>query len=248
MKLKKISDHKYKLFLENQTMVVYEESIIKHKLLYKTNIDKSLEEILYKENDYYENYNKALKFSLRKIRSQKEVEKYLEKINTPFKFEIIKELKEKSILNNQKYINAYINDRVYLSNEGPNKIKNFLLNEFTEKEIDQYLNNFDPEIFEKKITKIVTKKTKTNKKSLAQFRQQLILYLINLGYEYNMIMKGIENIKINSNVLEKEIDKQYKKVSKKYENVDLVNKLKQNLYSKGFSYDEITKALENRNF
>ena len=53
-----------------------------------------------------------------------------------------------------------------------------------------------------------------------------------------------DNINIdNDNLLKKEYDKIYKKLSLKYSDKELYNKIKTKLYQKGFSIDEINNFL-----
>ena len=97
---------------------------------------------------------------------------------------------------------------------------------------------------EEKIEKIINKKIKANK-NLS--RNNLILklksYLISLGYESSMVveMLNLVDFEENNSILEKEYQKEYKKLNKKYNGKELENKIKYNLYKKGFSLNDIDK-------
>ena len=55
---------------------------------------------------------------------------------------------------------------------------------------------------------------------------------------------ALDNIKLDNSHLEKEMEKIYHKLKTKYEGHTLYNKLKQKLYSKGFTTDEINNFIE----
>lgn len=70
--------------------------------------------------------------------------------------------------------------------------------------------------------------------------------LLNLGYSNALIENVINNISFcdENEILEKEFQKEYRKLSKKYNGNELNTKIKYNLYKKGFSYDNINNLLK----
>ena len=75
-KLKKLSNGKYKIELSNgDKITTYDEVILKYNLLYKKEIDMSLIKDLTQDNNYYDNYNKAIKFIGIRFRSTYEITK-----------------------------------------------------------------------------------------------------------------------------------------------------------------------------
>ena len=71
-------------------------------------------------------------------------------------------------------------------------------------------------------------------------KQKLINYFINQGYEKSMISEIIEdNQKEDNNIIKKEYEKLYNKYKNKYNEYELNRVIKQKLYQKGFSMDEI---------
>ena len=242
-KIKKLSNDKYKIELDNgDKITTYEDVLIEENILYKKEIDNELLNTINNKNDYYKIYNKTLKYIMTKIRSEKEINIYLDKqnIEEKDKEKIIKRLKDNGMLNDNNYYVSYISDRIRLSNDGPNKIKNELVSHnIEESKINEELDKYKELIYEK-LEKLINKKIKTNKDSEYIMKQKLTTYFINLGYEKSMIDEILNNIKIdNSDSIKKEYDKQYRKLSKKYSGDELKYKLKNNLYQKGFKMDEI---------
>lgn len=246
-KIKKLSNGKYKIYLENKDSVTtYEDIILEENILYKKELDNELINKINIKNNYYKVYNKTLKYIMTKIRSEKEINEYLNKqlIEEKDKIKIISKLKENKMLNDDNYYKAYISDRIRLSNDGPYKIKNYLLeHNIEESKIDIELEKYNEDIYIK-LEKLVNKKIKTTKDSNYMMKQKLTNYFINLGYSKTMIDEILSNINVdNTELLKKEYEKQYKKLSKKYSGEELKYKIKHNLYQKGYRIDEINNIL-----
>ena len=69
------------------------------------------------------------------------------------------------------------------------------------------------------------------------------------GFSYSEAKDAFDTLEIEKDeeqefyLLNKELEKQYRKFSKKYEGYELKQRLTQNLARKGFSYDDINSAL-----
>lgn len=240
MKIKKYIKqglNKYKVVLEDNTSIVlYEDIILKYELLLKKEIS-NLDTIL-KENNKYELYDKCLNYLNKKLRSESEIKKYLQKY-TSNQLEIdniINKLKENNYLNNKLYIKSYINDKFYLTLEGPTKIKKDLINlELPENDILDELTIFNQEVIKERIEKYLTKQERINKKNLYTFKNKMLLNLLNLGYLKEDIMSYLDNISFDDTSLkEKEYTKLKLKYSKKYSGYELEQVIKRKLYEKGY--------------
>ena len=251
MKIKSIKKqaNKYKIILEDNTIITtYDDIIIKNNILYKKELDEDLIKKIEQENNYYEAYNKIIKYIKTKLRSEFEIKKYMNKleINESDKIKILEKLKIAKLIDDKFYAKAYIHDRISLSNEGPYKIKESLLKEcIDENIINQELETLDKNEIKQKLKKLILKKLKTNHKySENMFKQKILNYFINLGYDRNEIIEIIDNEKIDDNeIIKKEYDKLYNKLKQKYNDYELNIKIKQKLYQKGFKIEEINKIL-----
>ena len=247
MKIKKIQkkNNKYKIILEDNNIIeTYDEVIIKENILYKKEITDELKIKIEKQNKYYEIYNNVLKYIKTKLRSEYEIREYIKKneVDKKTEEEIIKKLKETRLIDNKTYVHAYIHDRIKFSNDGPYKIKKELLKQKIEEElIEEELNKLDKEEIYQKLNKQILKKLNTNNKySNNMIKQKLLNYFINQGYEKEMINEIIEdNQKEDNNIIKKEYEKLYNKYKNKYNEYELNRVIKQKLYQKGFSINEI---------
>lgn len=244
--IKKCGKSKYKILLETDLNInVYDNVILNNNLLFKKEIDEALLEKIERENEIEDIYYKAVNFISKKIRSKKEINEYLNKldINISLKEQIINRLETNSLINDEMYAKAYVHDKVYLSNDGPDKIKaNLIDNGITNEIIDNLILEIDKDIINEKLEKLIIKKIKGNSnKSNYVLKQKIMLEMINLGYNKHDIEEIINNnlSSDQSIVIKKEYDKLYRKLSSKYKDEELLRQVYYKLRQKGFSDSEI---------
>lgn len=250
-KIKKISSTKYKIDFEDaESIITYDNVILENNILLKKEIDSDTYIRINNQNSYYEIYNKAVKYIVTKLRSEKEIREYLKKYTeeTELINKNVIQLKQEGLLNDERYIKAFVEDKVNLTTWGPYKIERELEKlDMNPDLVKETITKYDSKIFEEKIQKIVSKKEKMNKKdSIYILRQKLERDLFDLGYSKEMIKEHISSISIDeTEIIKKEIEKLYRKLSIKYSNQNLYYQLKQKLLQKGFSLDSINEVLEN---
>ena len=250
-KIEKLKNNKYKVIIDNQKIITFDNVILDNNLLYKKNIDVDLYNKILKDTQYYENYNKVVKHIIRRRRSEKEIREYMVKLdlNCEDIEKIILKLKNTNLINDLEYCRAYINDSIYLSKNGINKIKDHLVNQdISINVIDDMLNNIDLEIFDDRLEKLIVKKIKSNNKLSNSFlKQKLLNEMIHLGYSKEKVIYIIEeNLKYDKTILIKEFDRLYKKLSSKYNDKELLKNIKQKLLLKGFVIEEINKLMQEK--
>lgn len=234
----------YTVTLEDKTkLTIHEDLILKYNILISKNITDELKNKILEENKKYEIYEIALSYINKKLRSSKELKKYL--IKKEYQSELIDQVIEllynQGYLNDKVYSTSLVHDRIILSMDGPNKIKkelsdNGIDNNIIEEVIEEYTKDLELE----RIEKIVNKQIKLNKnKGSNLLKRKINMYLINLGYNYDSINTILNSVKISDNDLyKKEYDKLYNTLSKKYSGKELEYKLKQKLYQKGFNISD----------
>ena len=247
----KTKSGKYKVKVDDTLINTYDDVLINNKLIYKKEIDNDMLTKINKDNIYYDAYNKTLSYILKHQRALSEVIEYLDKfeISDNEKNKIIDKLKSNGLINDIQYVRSYISDSINLSKDGPNKIKKYLLDKnIDEMLIDEELSKIDEDILIDKVLKFIKKKFDSNTKySKYQLKQKISLKLINLGYDKDLIDSLINNFDFNENdLLEKEYNKIYNKLSKKYNGYELSNKIKQKLYAKGFDINLISDLIQKK--
>ena len=245
--IKKQKNGKYKITFESgEVLNTYDDVILNNGLLFHKDVDSLLFNKLNEETKYYDIYNKTIKYIEKKLRSKKEIEVFLDKneIGSNDKKKIMDKLESINLINDKLFANAYFQDRINLSSDGPYKIINELKkNNINDNIILSIEEKIDNDAIYEKLSKLVLKKIRSNRnKSNYMLKQKIVVDMINLGYEKNMIIDIInENIDNNNSVIQNEYKKLFDKLSKKYDDEELNKMIKNKLIQKGFSLEEINK-------
>lgn len=238
VKYVKKGNNKYKVYLENnESILLHEDVILKNDLLIKKEIDDI--DLLLKQNRKYEVYDVSIKYLSTRVRSVSEMRDYLFKKGYQDEDieKTINELLEKKYLNDKIYCRSYIIDKINLSNDGPNKIIKYLESQNIDYDVyGEYLDLFTKEIIFNKINKYIEKMIKSNKKSKYVLKNKIIINLINLGYDKEDINLCLNSVLEIDDSLNKEKEKQkiYNKLKKKYSGEELERKVKDKLYQLGY--------------
>ena len=174
------------------------------------------------------------------MRSIKEIYEYLDKkmYSNEIINEVVEKLKKEKYLDDNLYASYYVVDRIKMSNDGPYKI----IKDLEKKGICiEYINNsiikFNDKVQQDKIDKLINKQIKSNhNKSSILLKKKILEYLINLGYDRSIILSRL-NVVYNfddEDIKNKEYEKIYKKLSRKYSGYELEQMIKKKMYEKGF--------------
>ena len=244
-KIIKDKSNKYKVIIDDIEYILYDDVLLKYSLGLKNEIDKSSFNDLLEYNDFLSYYYMSLKYIQSRLRCEKEVRTYLSKKNVDKNIieKVIFKLYKDSYLNDYVYIKSYINDSINLSDKGPLKIKQELINldldiNLIDETLDTILSKVD---INKRIENIINKKIKVNKDKGSNYLKRKILFsLINLGYNKEVILSVLNSITFNdTDIIKKEREKAYNKYSKKYSGYELDLKVKSYLYRKGFNIGDM---------
>jgi len=244
IKYKKGTNNKYKVYLENDTdLSLYEEVILKYNLLLKKEIDLDILDEINKYNQECDVYYVALNNIKNRFRSIHDIKELMIKKEYPLELIdlAIEKLIKQGYLNDRMYAKSYINNQIVTTNKGPKKIEA----ELRSSKVDQEIINdeivvFDEESQKVKIDKLVNKMIRSNRsRGGSVLKIKIINDLSVLGYERDVIMSVISNYEFNTDqeIVKKEYDKLYKKLSKKYSGSELEYKIKEKLYQKGLYYE-----------
>jgi regulatory protein len=250
-KYTKLKSNKYSVVIDDITVKLYDDVIVKYELLRLKEIDDKLFKEIIEYNDRLEAYYKSLKYITKKLRTEKEIYKYLDKdYSKDIILETIDKLKRMGYLNKELYLKSYISDQIYMTLNGPNKIKKDLIClGYEEDELKDIIEEIDDDTWLSKVEKIVNKKIKSNRNlGSNKLKEKLVYDLSNMGYYKWMIEDVIHNIEFNSdlNILEKEYNKLYTKLSKKFDGSSIDYQIRMKLLQKGFYSSEIDEFIQNK--
>ena len=235
LKYKKQANGKYKIFLDNNTdIVLYEDTILKYELLLIKEID----------NIDCDVYYVALKSLNNRFKSVKELRDSLLKKEYPQEFieKSINKLLEQGYLNDRSFCKSYINNQIITTTKGPNKISRELKSKgVSDNIINEEILIFTEEEQNAKINKVINRLIKSNRsRGGVVLKNKIVTDLINLGYNNSIIKNVISNysFEADSSICEKEYNKLYNRLSRKYSGKELEYKIREKLFQKGLYYDE----------
>lgn len=250
-KYTKLKSNKYSVVIDDITVKLYDDVIVKYELLRLKEIDDKLFKEITEYNDRLEAYYKSLKYITKKLRTEKEIYKYLDKdYSKEIILETIDKLKRMGYLNKELYLKSYLSDQVHMSLNGPNKIKKDLVSlGYDEDEIKESIESIDNDIWLDKVQKIVNKKIKSNRNlGSNKLKEKLVYDLSNMGYYKWMIEDIIHSTEFSSdsNILEKEYNKLYARLSRKFDGSSIDYQIRMKLLQKGFYSSEIDEFIQNK--
>ena len=243
-KYKKLKSNKYEVVIDDIKVKLYDDVIVKFQLLRKKELTIEEFEEITEYNDRLEAYYKSLRYITRKLRSEKEIWKLLDK---DFSKEIIKEtierLKNDGYLNEELFLKSYINDQINFGTYGPNKVKDDLIKlGFSEEEVNERVNNISDDVWLDKISKIINRRVSSNKTyGIYKLKEKIVYDLSRMGFYKWMIEDVLDGYTLSTDisVVRKEYMKLYNKLSKKLEGSDLDYQIRMKLFQKGFTTEEI---------
>ena len=243
-KIKKDKGNKYKVLIDDEEYVLYDDTILKYSLLTNKNINEDLFLEVIKYNDFLKYYYLVLKYISKRLRCKKEINDYLKKydVDKDTIELIIEKLSNEGYLNEYVYLKSFINDSLNLSDDGPLKIKAKLIKlGFNDDSIDEVLESILLNIdMNKRVSNIIDKKVRlNNNKGKYYLKKKILLDLVNLGYNKEIVLDNLNTIKFDDySIYRKEREKALNKYSKKYSGYELDRKVNEYLYRKGFSIGE----------
>ena len=254
MKITKLEKKKrlYLLELDNdQKLYITEDTIVKFFL----SKDKEISEEELKEIKEFAQYsygkNLALYHLSFKARTTKEVRDYLTKyeIESIIIDKVIQHLTEEKWLDDRQYARNLIETNLLSGDKGPVLLQQKIHQKGIPKSVFQeILADYD---FTEVINRTAKKHLKKyqGKYPLKAIETKIIQGLISKGFTYNQAKITLQNLELKADeettndLILKELDKQYRKYSKKYEGYDLQQRLTQALARKGYDYADIKSAI-----
>lgn len=240
-RFRKLKNGMYQLDLVDSKFLLHEDLILKYELLLKKEVSDSEKEFLMKENLKYEAMEFALRDIERRLKTKLEISDNLKKkgySSNVIEF-VLLELESRGYLNEEFYVECFIHDKLLFSSDGPLKIENDLrLKGISSSVIASKIGVFTESEEMERVTKIVHKLAIKNRASRISFLKKAKYHLERLGYHVFAIDSVLSSVELDDQkeeeLFQKEYQKIYNKLSKKYEGAELEWKVKQKMYQKGF--------------
>ncbi len=254
MKITKLEKKKRLYLLEldsDQTCYITEDTIVRFMLTKDKDI--SPEEFAEIQTFAQFSYGKnlALYHLSFKARTEKEVRDYLIKHEIDEKIipQVIQALKDDNWINDRQYAYAIINSNQLSGDKGSYMLIQKISQKGVAKALIQdVLQEFNMmEVAERTAEKLLKKYQ--GKLPARALHDKIIQNLTNKGFSYSEAKKAFDQLdsQIEEETVQelifKELDKQYRKYSRKYEGYELKQRLTQVLARKGYDFSDIASAL-----
>lgn len=200
MKVKSI-EKKRKYFLitlDNDNYLIRYETFVKYKISLDLEIDNVLLKEIIKDSNTYDIKDKVFDLISRRLHTKRELKQKLLKKGFAENLidEILDYLQDNGYIDEKQFANEYVNELIRKRNSKfmiINKLKQKGINEEIIEEV--LLNKFSDDLEIENGIKLVQKKLRllTNKTPL-QKKQAIIQYLLNKGYNYDIVKVIIEKI------------------------------------------------------
>ena len=163
---------------------------------------------------------------------------------------VIDNLKKDNWLDDAKYAHAVINANLLSGDKGAYALKQKLIQKgIAASIIDDELHQHDFTNLAETVAQKLLKKYQ-GKLPTKALHDKILQQLINKGFSYTEAKAAYQTLDIKEDeetqqkLLYKELDKQYRKYSKKYDEYELKQRLTQALARKGYDFSDIASALK----
>ncbi len=194
IKYEKKHNGNYLIYLDDGRKIkLNEDVILKHKLLYKKEIDDVLLDEITVDNNNYDIYNKCVNYIGVRLRSINEIKEYMKRkgVSEDLIDETIKRLIKNKLLDDELFTKAFIKDKMNFTTMGPYRIEMELTkHNIDNKIIMKYISEIDDSELENKINKQITKLMKSNKNK-PNLKNKIYNNLLNLGYSSEFILENL---------------------------------------------------------
>lgn len=188
----------YNVYLSNGEVLELDESVItNNELLLKKRIDNDLYDKLKRDNKICILVNASIKYINVRLRSIKEIKDYLLKKeeDTNLIDEVISRLIKMGYLDDRRFTEAYIKDKLNFTSWGDYKIINELNKlGISSLDIEDNTDLLNDDILNERMRKIIDKDIRTNKKySGLKLKNKIYNHLLTSGYSKEKVISLINS-------------------------------------------------------
>lgn len=247
--------NRYNLYLKNNgeeffAMGISEDTLVRFQLSAGKEMTASEFDEIQNEDEINKGFNVAANYISFKLRSEKEVRKYM--LEKEFKEEVVEQAIEKlktyKYINDEMFAESYTRNEMNVSRKGPKLIRRELFEKgITEKACDEALSHYEFHLQVENATKWTMKQFAKQKTSARETEQKTRELLVRKGFTSDVITEALATIDEPDETLEFEklckIGVKYYKKYKDFDDYNYKNKMRAALHRKGFNGDLINQFL-----
>lgn len=254
MKITKI-EKKKRLYLveldETEKLYVTEDTIVRFMMTKGMTISEEELRAIKDFAQFSYGKNLALYHLSFKKRTEKEVRDYLNQHEIDEKIipKVLKSLKEDKWIDDENYVRQIVASNLHTGDKGAYHLKQKLIQKgISSSLIDPILADSDFSPLAEKIAEKLLRKYQ-NKLPQKALLDKILQFLLNKGFSFSEAKAALESLEVEKDeeqeeeLIYKELEKQHRRLSKKYQDYELKQRLTQTLARKGYDYDKIRSVL-----
>ncbi|MBM7580701.1 recombination regulator RecX [Jeotgalibacillus terrae] len=251
----KRNEERYNIFLDGKYAFSVDEAVlVQHQLQKNKELDDfDIGEIEY-EDQVRKGFNKALVYLSYRMRSEHEIFLHLKEheMGEAAIEEALHKLRRYGYVNDEAFAKAFMNTKINTTDKGPLQIKLGLSEKGVSNEIiEALLSEKDADEWKERAFAIMEKVIKKNPKlSPLQIKKKAQDTLARKGYSGQTVSAVLADLSVERDEDEQktavlsQAKKAHNKYARKFEGFEYEQKMKQALYRKGFTMDEIEWSIE----
>lgn len=255
----KNNNNRYNIYIDAGAGEAYgfsvdEAVLVEYRLRKGLVIDDAMVSEFIAKDTFHQSYALAIRYLGYRMRSKKEVYDYLHKkeVEDEHISAVIDRLVANHLLDDEQFAKAFVQTRINTSSKGPLLIEQELLHKGISRDLcARALQMYDDSLQYERALKWTQKKSNTRKKeSYRKRKQRLEASLTRKGFTQHVIKEVIEaTLPAKDDETEREAlvfqgEKLRRKYERKFSDQALTNKLKEGLYRRGFSIEEIDQYID----
>jgi len=253
--------HRYNIFLEHGDKEQYgfsvdEAILIEHRLQKGMELDQAMITTLQQQDSLHKSYTLAINYLSYRMRTKKEIYDYLVKkeVDETQITTIMERLEKEKLINDQQFAESFTQTRLHTTSKGPRLVKQELKEKGVAEAIAaQAIEPFTYEVqFDKAYHHAQKKLNQKSKHSYRQRLQKLQGYLMQKGFDQDVIKDVLAEAAdqrdhgVEWEALVHHGEKAMRKYKQKWSGYTLTNKVKEALYRKGFTIEQINQFIESQ--
>ncbi|MBO1199799.1 recombination regulator RecX [Staphylococcus simiae] len=254
LEVQKKNKERFNLYLDGQfEMGIDIDTLVKFNLKKGQQLEASDMQQIQQYDHYRQGLNTAIQYLSYKKRTAKEVRQYLAKaeISEQAIDDVINYCYQEKLIDHVDYAESLKNTMIRTTDKGPEIYRQKLYQVGVESSIiDQYTELYKEQQPLEDIIAIANKIMKTKKGPVTKVKQKVMQSLMQKGFDMETIQQVLNEMDFEQDeavlddLLQRDLEKVYTKLRKKYDQQKLIHKTIEALMRKGYKYDKIKAKLE----
>ena len=199
IEVQKNNPHRYSLYVDDSFFLgISEDTLLYFNFFENKEVDKAILDEISQIEDYNSNMNMAIKYASRAMKTETELFRYMRDKNIPKdqQSKIIEYLKEHSLIDDYRYTEMFVEEKLHNNKFGQNKIKYLLIQKGVPSDIiNTYLKEIPDDISYDNCLELARNKYDSLRgQDRNKIYQKLFRYLSSRGFNYSEVKSAVDKV------------------------------------------------------